>query len=271
MALPGRRRADLIAFVEDAGQGTVAELAEEFGVSFDTIRRDLDHLADAGELVRTHGGAVAKGHLASSDTPFPSRVALNMDSKALIAREAATHINDGETVIMNGGTTVLAFAAALSGVRGLTVVTNNLRVPFELPAGVAQDLHIIGGTCRVSAMVTIGPVHFPGPAGRATHAIHADVAVIGVGGISSEDGLTTSNLSEAQMMREMIDASSRVIVIADHSKVGRSAFAHICDFGEVDLIITDREVPENIARVAREAECAIVTATRGATPRRSVS
>ncbi len=259
-ALPGRRRADLVSYIEGAGQATVAELADEFDVSLDTIRRDLDQLAETGDIVRTHGGALAKGDLATSDTPFASRMSLNKEAKARIARTAATFISDGETILMNGGTTVLALAAALGGRRGLTVVTNNLRVPFELAPGVASDLYIVGGSCRPVAMVTIGPVQFAGSAGHTTHAISADVAVIGVGGISSESGLTTSSLPEAQMMREMIESSARVIVIADQTKVGRSAFAHICDFSKVDTVVTEGPVPEDVARAAREAGCAIVTA-----------
>jgi DeoR/GlpR family transcriptional regulator of sugar metabolism len=219
----------------------------------DTIRRDLDFLADRQLLARTHGGAMRPGELATADTSFDSRAAVHRRAKEAIGIAAAERINDGETLVINGGTTTLAVARALSAKRDLTVVTNNLRMPAELPVQAVRDLHIIGGTCRIASNVTVGPVAFPGSEG-----ITADAAVIGVGGVSPDGGLSTTNLPEAQMMRQMIDACARVIVVADSSKFGRSAFIHICGLDRMSVLVTDAEPPADVAAALVEAEVEVV-------------
>jgi len=234
-ALPGRRRALLTAFVEERGQATVTELADAFSVSPDTVRRDLDWLAQRGAVSRTYGGAVTVTGLATADTSFSDRTSVHRDEKRQIAAAAAERIADGETVVINGGTTTLAVARALGVRRNLTIVTNNLRLPSALPAGAVRDVYMLGGSCRLASHVTIGPVTFPG-----TEGISADAAVIGVGGVSARSGFTTSNLQEAQMMAEMIASAQRAIVVADSSKFGRSAFAHIVRLEAVGALVTDR-------------------------------
>src|SRR5690349_15772831 len=107
-ALPAQRRAALARQVRDRGHATVAELATAFAVSMDTIRRDLDYLADRGVLARTHGGAMRTDELATADTPFDNRTAVHRDAKEAIGAAAARLISDGETVLVNGGTTTLA-------------------------------------------------------------------------------------------------------------------------------------------------------------------
>jgi len=254
-ALPGQRRAELVRYVRERGHATVAQLAEAFAVSMDTIRRDLDHLAERRLLARTHGGAMRPDELATADTPFDSRAGVHRRAKEAIGAAAAELIADGETLIINGGTTTLAGARALAGRQGLTVVTNNLRLPGELPAGAVRDLYVIGGTCRVASNVTVGPVAFADTSG-----ISADTAIIGVGGISM-DGLSTSNLPEAQMMRQMIDASARTIVVADASKFGRSAFVHICELARMSVLVADAEPPEDVRAELDRADVKVLRVT----------
>jgi DeoR/GlpR family transcriptional regulator of sugar metabolism len=252
-ALPAKRRAELVRHVRERGHATVAELAERFAVSMDTIRRDLDHLAERQLITRTHGGAMHTDELATADTPFDSRVAVHHQAKQAIGIAAAQLISNGETLIVNGGTTTLAVVRALAGKRDLTVVTNNLRLPPEVPQDAVRDLYVIGGSCRISSNVTIGPVTFAD-----TEGISADTAVIGVGGISA-GGLSTSNLQEAQMMRQMIDAGTRVVVVADSSKFGRSAFVHICGLDRVSVLVTDAAPPDDLAVALKDAEVELVT------------
>jgi DeoR/GlpR family transcriptional regulator of sugar metabolism len=255
-ALPAQRRARLVEYVRDRGHATVAELADDFAVSMDTIRRDLDYLADRRLLARTHGGAMRPGEMATADTPFDSRAAVHHRAKSAIGAAAAGLVSDGETLIINGGTTTLAVARALSAKRDLTVVTNNLRLPAELPLDAVRDLYIVGGTCRIASNVTVGPVAFPGSAG-----INADAAVIGVGGIDAAVGLSTTNLPEAQMIRQMIDACTRVIVVADSSKFGRRAFVQICGLDRMSVLVTDTEPPAELAAALAEADVDVVTVT----------
>jgi DeoR/GlpR family transcriptional regulator of sugar metabolism len=253
-ALPAQRRAQLVKFIHERGHATVAELAERFAVSMDTIRRDLDHLAQRQLIARTHGGAMRTDELATADTPFDSRTAVHHRAKQAIGAAAARLISSGETLIVNGGTTTLAVAQALGGKRDLTVVTNNLRLPGEIPQEAVRDLYVIGGSCRISSNVTIGPVAFAD-----TEGISADTAVIGVGGLSTGGGLSTSNLHEAQMIRQMIDASARVIIVADSSKFGRSAFVHICGLDRISVLVTDAPLAEDLASALKDAQVEVVT------------
>jgi DeoR family transcriptional regulator, fructose operon transcriptional repressor len=246
-ALPAQRRAALARYIRERGHATVAELATSFAVSMDTIRRDLDYLADRRLLARTHGGAMRADELATADQPFDNRAAVHRDAKEAIGAAAARLISDGETVLVNGGTTTLAAVRGLTGKRGLTIVTNNLRLAAEVPPDAHWDLYILGGALRLSSMVTIGPVGFSG-----TQGISADVALIGVGGVSVEHGLSTTNLQEAQMMRQMVESASRVVVLADSSKFGRSNFVHICPLHDISVLVTE-EVPDEDLRSALDA------------------
>jgi DeoR family transcriptional regulator, fructose operon transcriptional repressor len=254
-ALPAQRRARLVQLVRERGHASVAELADDFAVSMDTIRRDLDYLAERRLLTRTHGGAMLPGELAAADSSFENRSVTHHAAKAGIGKAAAALISDGETVIINGGTTTLAVARALTGVQSLTVVTNNLRVPVEIASSAVRDLYVIGGACRVSSHVTVGPLVFPDSTG-----ISADTGVIGVGGISVESGLSGTHLGEAQMMRQMIDACTRLIVVADASKFGRSAFVHICPLARMSVLVTDAAPAGELAETLADADVEVVVA-----------
>jgi DeoR/GlpR family transcriptional regulator of sugar metabolism len=231
--LPARRRSELVRLVCSRGQITVAEIASMFEVSADTIRRDLDALAEQRLLRRTHGGAIAEDALVGTDAPFLLRKNAQKDAKSRIARAAARLIADRETLLINGGSTTLAFAAALAGHSGLTVVTNNLGLLAALPPRAVRDVYVLGGQVRYEAQVTLGAVGFVG-----TGSISADTAVIGVTGISSA-GISASTLAEAEMTATMLAACRRVMVLADATKLGHNAFAPIAPLDRVHVLVTD--------------------------------
>jgi DeoR/GlpR family transcriptional regulator of sugar metabolism len=257
-ALPARRRADLARFIQRSGQATVGELAEQFGVSLDTVRRDLEHLGERGVITRTHGGAVpneelATAQLAMADRPFALRD--NPEHKHAIGAAAAELIADGQTILVNGGTTTLEVIRALRNQRDLSVVTNNVQIPGALPPGVIRHCYLIGGRYEPDSMVTIGPVGFAGATG-----ISADVAVIGVGGVDTRAGLSTTSLDEAGLIREMIDSASTVIVVADSSKFWRRSFAHICPLAAVATLVTDAAPDPELTEALIEADVEIIVA-----------
>ncbi len=253
-ALPAGRRSALIRFVLERGQATVLELCQRFQVSPDTIRRDLELLARRGLLSRTHGGAVAAEPLVGADAPFTSRLNVNRDAKLRIARAAAHLIADGETLIVNGGSTTLAFARELGTMNGLTVVTNNLGLPAVLPPNAVRDIYLLGGQVRIESQVTLGQVAFAG-----TGSIHADTAVIGVGGISPA-GLSTTLLAEASMIAAMIAASRRAVVLADASKFDHNAFAHIAPLGPKQTLVSDKPPPLELAQALTDAGVDMIVA-----------
>lgn len=258
--LPARRKDELAAHVVTAGEVTVTELAAQFGVSVDTVRRDLDELAADGVIKRTHGGAVSNTSLSRAETPFPDRIQVQGAAKRRIGELAATLIDDGQTIMLNAGTTTLAVLPHLANRRNLTVVTNNLMAPVELPPHCARDVYLLGGNVRVGSLVTVGPVEFPGTDGRRSHRIRADIALISVGGVAAELGYSTSNLHEARMMFDMMQSSRRVVVLADSSKFGRSIFAQVAELSAADVLVTDARLPDRLAEQLATAQVTVMVA-----------
>ena len=253
--LPARRRTELVRLVRSRGQVTVAELAALFEISVDTVRRDLDHLAERGLLARTHGGAVAASDLVTQDTPFAERLVRQNGAKARIALAAANLLGDGETILINGGSTTRAVAAELGVRRDLTIVTNNLALPHVLPLGSCRDVYVMGGHYRPDAQVTVGEVRFAFAAG-----INVDTALIGVGGISAERGLSTTSIAEAVMIAQMIKTARRAVVLADASKFGHDSFADIGPLSGVHTLVTDEPPPPAIAAALNEGKVDLVIA-----------
>jgi DeoR family transcriptional regulator, fructose operon transcriptional repressor len=256
--LPAGRKAELAAFVADTGQVTVGELAERFGVSIDTVRRDLDQLSAEGVLVRTYGGAVSLSRIFRTDRAVDQRLTLQEQEKEKIATLAAALVQDGSTIMINGGTTTLALARELRQHRDLTVATNNLLVPSALPPTAIRDIYFFGGAVRAQTLATIGPVSFRANGG-ADLDISCDLALIGVGAVSADAGYTTSNLAEAAMMQEMISRAARVAILADSSKFGRRLFAQVSELNAADYLITDAMPPPDLRDALATSKVEVIT------------
>lgn len=255
--LPAGRQAALAAYLSEVGEVTVAELSERFQVSADTVRRDLDRLDADGVLVRTHGGAmVSTGRRARRDTAFDVRLRMGREVKEAIGRAAADLVADESAVVIGSGTTALAVARNIKA-HDLIVVTNNLLVPGALPQGLARDVYILGGAVRVGAQATVGPVVF-GSGTRAERGIRCDLAIIGVGGIAPGVGITTSHVGEAEMMAEMMHVSRRVAVLADSTKFGEVLFTQVVPLEQIDVLVTDKEPPQDLAEALAAAGVEVV-------------
>ncbi|MCI1017474.1 DeoR/GlpR transcriptional regulator [Microbacterium sp. C5A9] len=255
--LPAGRKADLAAFVEQAGEVTVGGLAEHFRVSIDTIRRDLDQLDREGVVVRTHGGAVsAEAQL--KDRALDVRLRMQTEEKEKIARLAAGLIDDGAVVMLNAGTTTLALARALRNHRDLTIATNNLRIPAEISPAVFRDLYVFGGAVRAITQATTGPVTFTMTPGGPEVDIRCDLALIAVGAIDAA-GFSTSNMGDASMMAEMIQRAERTAILADSSKFGRRLFAQVATLDRADYLVTDAAPTADFAAALAQAEVEVVS------------
>ncbi|TMR90939.1 DeoR/GlpR transcriptional regulator [Nonomuraea basaltis] len=255
--LPAGRRAQLAAYVAETGEVTVGALAERFGVSIDTIRRDLDQLSADGVLVRTYGGAVSQSTLSRVDRAVDVRLKMEEHEKEKIAVLAASLVKDGSIVMINGGTTTLAVARNLRNHRDLTVVTNSLLVPPALSPSAVRDVYFFGGAVRTLTLTTIGPVSFQASDGSELD-ISCDLALIGVGAVSAAAGYTTSNLAEAAMMREMISRAARVAILADSSKFGRRLFAQVSELRGADYLVTDSTPPPDLLDALTENEVELI-------------
>jgi DeoR family transcriptional regulator, fructose operon transcriptional repressor len=257
--LPAGRKAELAAFVAEAGQVTVARLAEHFDVSTDTIRRDLDQLDSDGVLVRTHGGAVSLAAVAAPDQAIDDRMLVQASAKDRIGALAAELVENGTSLIINAGTTTLALARHLRDHRNLTITTNSLRLAQEIVPTSCRDLYVFGGAVRLSAQATIGPVSLQVAADAPDVDIQCDLALIAVGAVSVDRGYLTSSLSEAAMMSEMMDRASRVAVLADSSKFGRRLFARVADLGKADYLVTDAPPPPELMTVLKRLGIEVIT------------
>jgi DeoR family transcriptional regulator of aga operon len=225
------RRTAILDRLSRAGFVQVADLRRDLACSEATIRRDLQQLELDGYLQRTHGGAVSDGE---RELPVTSKVSRMADAKQRIAAAAAELIPEAEQAVgFTGGTTTQYVARRLAGRSGLIVVTNAINVVTEL---VDADIRVVvvGGELRRPSWELVGPLGEP-----AASQLHLDVMFTGVDGISVAGGLTTFNALEARTNQVLIERSSRVIVVADHTKLGRATFAQIAPIDVVDTVVTD--------------------------------
>ena len=231
------------------GSVAVADLSERLGVSAATVRRDLEHLEEQRLLTRTHGGAVAQ--MVSYELPLRYKSARRQEQKRRIGQEAATRVRDGAVIGLTGGTTTTEVAREIAD-RQLTVVTNALNIASELAIRPNIKLVVTGGVARPESYELVGPL-----ADDMLADLHLDLAFIGTDGITAADGLTTYHEIEAHTDRALMDRASRVVVVADGSKLGRVAFARICPVASVDELITDDEADRDRLAELREAGLAV--------------
>lgn len=229
------RQQQILEQLARRGEATIAELSVRFDVSEMTVRRDLNQLAAAGVIVRTHGGA-APAASGSFEPPFGLRARTNSESKRRIAMVVAKQIQDGQTVILDGGTTGLAIAEELVG-RSITVCALNLRVADILSAEQATRVMIPGGLIRTGESSIIGS-----DAEQALQKFRFDIYVMTASAVDAAAGFTEWNLDDAAIKRAALTASRRTIAAVDSSKFGREAFARICGLDQVDAIVTDESL-----------------------------
>jgi DeoR/GlpR family transcriptional regulator of sugar metabolism len=253
-SLPARRRFELIRLAQRQGQLSVTELCSQFGVSADTIRRDLDLLSLRGFVRRTHGGAIPADYLLQGGSSAAQRAGSQVAEKTRIARCASELIQDGESLILNGGSTTRLFAFELVEKRELTVVTNALGIPAALPRQAVRDIVVLGGEYRAESQITVGSVAFCGAI-----ALSADTAILGVGGLA-RDGLYTGLLQDATMTASMIGAARRTIVLADSSKFNRKLLGHIASLEQIDILVTDAEPPRELFSALEELQVQVLVA-----------
>jgi DeoR/GlpR family transcriptional regulator of sugar metabolism len=210
----------------------VGELAAALDCSEMTVRRDLESLERSGGLRRVHGGA-ANVSFSAEETPYGIRALECTDAKATIGAAAASLLADGETVILDGGTSVMEVARALRD-RRLTIMPLALRPVFELHECPGIKLLLPGGEVRPGELSLTGSLAEPSFA-----QLRFDTYVMGPCGIDAKAGVTTHFLAETAVKRAAATSSQRVIAVADSSKLGRVAFGHVCDLDEIDILVTD--------------------------------
>ncbi len=246
------RLSAILENLSNGGSVAVADLCDTLGASPATIRRDLELLEQQRLLTRTHGGAVAQGVV--YELPLRYKSGRHQDEKRRIAAAASALVTDGEAIGLTGGTTTTEVARSLVDRQRLTVVTNALNIASELAIRPNLKLVVTGGYARPESYELVGPL-----AERSLAGLNLDVVFLGVDGISFEAGLTTHHEVEAHTNLALIERARRTVVVADSSKIGRSAFAQICPIDRVDELITDSGADARSLAAIREAGVDVTT------------
>ncbi len=232
----------------------VSELAELLNVSSVTIRKDLTELEKNGRLYRSHGKAILINPFANNRS-VNEKESLNAEEKQLIGMEAAQLVVPNDSILLASGTTIHALARNLRPADKLTVVSASLQATEFLAENENIDIIQIGGNVRHSSLSVVGQY-----SEMILRSCSFSKLFLGVDGIDLEFGISTTDMREAELNREMIHTAQKIIVLADSSKFGRRGFARICGMDDVDMIITDAHVSPTIAAAIEELGIDLVIA-----------
>jgi len=231
------RRRLIVELLELEGRVHVEQLAERFDVSPVTIRKDLVELEDRGLLQRVHGGAIYV-HKSRYSLSFFEKVRFRAREKHAIAEAALEFINEGDTIILDAGSTTLALSELIKNrFRKLFVITCSIPVALEL-SHTTWDLMLVGGQVRHHTLAVIGPA-----AVSMLENYHVDKAFLGTTGLTLKQGYSTPNPLDAQMKQAILRATDEAYVLADSSKIGHTALARFARFDEAKVLITDTSAP----------------------------
>jgi DeoR family fructose operon transcriptional repressor len=234
--------------VAERGRLAVTAVAEQFGVTPETVRRDLAVLERAGMLRRVHGGAVPTGALTLVETGLVERHGTRSEHKRAIAAAALDLLPGREgSVILDGGSSTAALAELLPHDRRLYVATNSVPIAARLSSSPGITVHVLGGQVRGITQTAVGASTV-----RALEDLRTDVAFLGANGISVDHGFSTPDEAEAATKRAMARAAQRVVVLADSSKLGREHLVRFAAVEDVDVLVTDAEAdPGLVAELER--------------------
>ena len=240
------RRRRISELVREEGRVTVEELAARFGTSHVTIRADLSRLESAGILTRTHGGALT---LPETDEPLDVKQLQHHAEKLRIGAAAAALIQDGETIILDSGTTTAEIARNIRALnlKSINVITNALNIAALLIDVPAVRLIMPGGILRRESNSLSGPI-----AEAALGTLQADRLYLGADGVDPQIGVMTPHLAEAELNAKMIAMSRQVVVVADSSKFARRNISLIARIEQLHILITDRGAPPDAVEQLRQ-------------------
>lgn len=247
------RRSQIVELINRQKTVTNAELMERFGISIETVRRDLDYLEQQGSLRKVYGGAVVNV-LLNSEPEYASRSRANCEEKHAIAQAAAKLICPGDTVFLGVGTTVQAMVQYMKTIGQLTVFTNALRTAVELMEIPDCTVILPGGQLRVKELTLSG---FPAEENLLN--FNVDKAFIGIGGIT-EDGVTDYHIGEARLHRQLVLNARQSVVLADSTKLGIRAMNNVCTLEQIDLVVTDSNADQRIIKALKKAGATIIVA-----------
>ncbi|GFR38367.1 putative HTH-type transcriptional regulator YulB [Insulibacter thermoxylanivorax] len=249
--LAAERCEKIVQLVDERGSVRVSELSEIFKVTEETIRRDLDKLEQAGRLLRSHGGAVSiKDH--TSETPFMEREVTNVEEKKQIAKEAVRHVRPRDRIILDASTTAWYMAQMLPDIP-LTVLTNSIKVAFELANKEKIEVVSTGGILSPRSLSFVGPL-----AESSLEQYHVNKAFISCKGVHLDRGATESNELQARLKKRMIEIADEVYLLVDYSKFNVNEFSQAAPCEAFHTLITDAKAEQRFLAAWRERYAANV-------------
>lgn len=231
--LVAERQDRIRKLITERGSMRVSELSRIFEVTEETIRRDLEKLESEGAIRRSHGGAVSTKHQNTREISFSEREIMNIEDKKEVARKALQFIKQNDRIILDASSTAWYLAEMLPDIP-LTIITNSMKVAFELSGKEHMTVISTGGIVSQKSFSFVGPI-----VNRTLELYHVNKAFISCDGIDKEWGISDSNEKQALVKKKMIEISDQVFLLADHSKFGIKSFSNICSLDSIDYVISD--------------------------------
>jgi DeoR family glycerol-3-phosphate regulon repressor len=257
------RQTEILALAKKNGRVVVEDLAAQFDVTAQTIRRDLAELCDTGKLERVYGGALLASGVANIG--YEDRRMLYADEKERIARLCARSIPDDASIFLNIGTSTEAVARQLLDHKNLMVVTNNMNVANTLMANATCEVVVAGGVVRRSDGALVGDI-----TADMVRQFKVDVAVIGASALDNDGELLDFDVREVRVARAVVRSARRTFLVADHSKFGRSAPVRIASLEDIDAFFTDQDPPKPVLRLCKDWKTRIEVASSEKSAKRKI-
>lgn len=249
-----KRHRAILTLLQQDGTVTIADLARKLDVSLETVRRDIKPLASDGAVVKMHGAISLPS--TTGEAPFEKRMRENSEAKRSIAVAMAASVRDGDSIMLDTGTTTSFLARELLGHRRLTVITNSSDIARTLSTVNDNRVYMAGGELRSDngAAFGVSAIEFVSRF-SVTH------SVISIGALDAESGIMDFDLEEAEFARMVLSRGRRAVVVTDHSKFGRQGLVKVCDFSAITEIVTDENPPEDMVASLTKASVRITLAT----------
>ena len=253
--MPNQRRDKILELLKEDGSAKVIDLAKLFKVTEVTIRQDLEKLESDGLVLREHGGAFLK-NVADQVRTVSLANQENMGKKERIARKCMEYIESGDTIILDSGSTTTEIAKKLKGMKHLTVITNALNIALLLGAQPGIEVIVTGGEFKPPTLSLTGQ-----KAADFFKGLNVQKLFLATAGISLKSGLTYPSISDLVVKKAMIDAAETTYLVADSTKIGKSAFASLGALSLIDFIITDPGIEDKHKQLFREHEIELIIAS----------
>ncbi|MGD9929267.1 MAG: DeoR/GlpR family DNA-binding transcription regulator [Mangrovibacterium sp.] len=252
--LPNQRREKILEMIREDGHAKVLQLSKIFKVTEVTIRQDLEKLEKDGFVEREHGGAYLK-NIGLNVKNIALQNQENLTEKAAIAQKALEFIHDGDTIILDSGSTTTEIAKLISGFKNLTVITNSLNIALILGADPEINLVLTGGEFKAPTLSLTGQ-----KAADFFNDLHVDKLFLATAGITLKSGLTYPSISDICVKRAMIESANAVYLVADSTKIGKSSFASLGALSLIDYLITDSKIKQEEIEMLQKNDIKMILA-----------